>query len=255
MKLIVISDTNPASKNIGNILRERNLRTRFFDIRDSVLDLDKYAGDFRKMNPELIIVASSHKSEAGVPLLTCHATGNWTDDVSHGGKPRRLSIAPALYIRMGVLEFQRLKAGNAKLKDYEVGMEVTHHSPTMDFPVVFVEVGSSEKQWNDLNACKAAADVIEKMVTEEPEKVTTAIGFGGGHYCPNFNKRLEGIAFGHICPKYAADAVDEGTILQAFTKTIPKPDFAVIEWKGLSSGQREKIIEVLDENKISMKKL
>ncbi|MFH0869093.1 MAG: D-aminoacyl-tRNA deacylase [archaeon] len=256
MKIIVVSETNTASKNIGNILRERSLRARFFEVRAGVLELDKYESEFLKLAPELIIVASSHKSEAGIPMLNCHTTGNWGDDVSHKGLPRKLSIAPALYLRAGVLEFQKLKQENPKLKDYEIGLEATHHSPTIDFPVMFVEVGSTEKQWGDLEACKAAADVICKLATETPEKVTTAIGFGGGHYCPHFNKRLitEKIAFGHICPKYAADAVDEETVIQAFNKTVPKPDFAMIEWKGLSGLQRKKIIDILDKNGLPWKK-
>lgn len=255
MKIVVISETNPASKNIGDILRERGLRARFFEVRAGVLDLDKYEHAFRKLRPELIIVASSHKSEAGVPMLTCHTTGNWTDDKSHGGNPRKLSIAPALYLRMGILEFLRLKEENPKLKNYEVGLEATHHSPTIDFPVIFVEVGSSEKQWNDPEACKAAADVVSKMLDETPVEIPVAVGFGGGHYCPQFNKQLEKTALGHICPKYAADDVDEKTILNAFTKTTPAPSFALVEWKGLSGEQRKKIIDILKKNSIPWKKL
>lgn len=256
MKIIVVSKANKASANIGDILRKKypKIGAKILEVPENVLELDRYETEFRRLNPRLIIVASSHRSEAGVPMLNCHTTGNWGDDVSHGGEARKLSVAPALYLRIGVLEFQKLKTKNKQLATYEVGMEVTHHSPTIDFPVMFVEVGSSEKQWNDLEACEAAADVIYKLLSEEPEKTNVAIGFGGGHYCPHFNKKLNEIALGHICPKYAADDVNEETILQAFDKTIPEPDYALIEWKGLSGNQKKKIIEILDKNKIIWKK-
>jgi len=256
MKLIIISKVNKAAINIGKILREKypKIGAKFLEVPEDVLDLDKYVPEFRKLGAELIIIVSSHKSEAGVPMLNCHTTGNWTSDDSHGGLPKTLSIAPALYLRQGILEFQKLKAVNPKLSNYETGMEVTHHGPTIDFPIIFVEVGSSEKQWNDLEACKAAAEVVYKLATNVPEKVTAAIGFGGGHYCPQFNKKLGELALGHICPKYAADAVTEEVILQAYNKTIPKPDFALIEWKGLSGPQRKNIINILDKHKIAWKK-
>jgi D-aminoacyl-tRNA deacylase len=254
MKLVVVAKSNIASANIGKVLLEKYPDINIFEISGNVLDLDKHEKEFQKIRLELIIVASSHKSEAGIPMLNCHTTGNWAS-ADLGGKPKSLSIAPALCIRQGILEFQELKAERKVLAKYEIGMEVTHHSPTIDFPVMFVEVGSTEKEWNDKYACEAAADVIYKLVTEEPEKVDVAIGFGGGHYCPRFNKKLGEIALGHICPKHNADNLDDEIILQAFNKTIPKPNYALVEWKGLSSPQKKRIIEILEKNNITWKKL
>jgi D-aminoacyl-tRNA deacylase len=262
MKLIIVAKANTASVNIGKVLKKKypDVDAEILEIQEDVLDLDKYEKEFQKLKPELIIVASSHKSEAGVPMLNCHTTGNWSADNSRGGLPRKLSIAPASYMRAGVLEFQNLKAMRKELSGYEVGLEATHHSPTIDFPVVFVEVGSSEKQWSDLKACEAAADVINNLCTgiateEHESKIQVAIGFGGGHYCPQFNKKLAEVAFGHICPKHHADKLDEEMILQAYNKTIPTPDFAAIEWKGLTGPQKKKIIDILDKNKILWKKI
>lgn len=258
MILIVIAKGNKASVNIGKIIKERypQLSKSILEIPENVLDLDKYEKDFQKLKPELIIVASSHKSEAGVPMLNAHSTGNWSS-ADLGGKPKTLSIAPALYVRQAILEFRKLKSERKSLSKYEVGMEVTHHSPTIPFLVMFVEVGSTEKEWNDKNACGAAADVIHKLATEQPESVKVAIGFGGGHYAPHFNKKLfsEKIAFGHICPKHNADELNEDMILQAYSKTFPKTDFAVIEWKGLKGEQRNKIISFLEKNRLKWNKI
>jgi D-aminoacyl-tRNA deacylase len=258
MKLIVIAKGNIASANIGKLLKENHKeipQSQYFEIKDDVLDLDKYERELQKKRPELIIVPSTHKSEAGVPMLNAHTTGNWTDDNSRGGEKRKLSIAPAPYIASAV---RALRDKKEQLKlNYEVGLEVTHHSPTIDLPVMFIEVGSSEKQWNDLTACRVVADVVAKIVASEPEKLDVCVGFGGPHYAPQFTRRvLAGkYATGHICPKHHIDAIDESMILQAFEKTIPKPNVAVLEWKGLKPDQRAKIIEVLDKNKINWEKL
>jgi len=257
MKLIVIAKGNLASINIGKLLKEKHKeipQSQYFEIEDDVLDLDKYEKELQKKRPELIIVPSTHKSEANVPMLNAHATGNWTS-ADLGGKPRTLSVAPALYIAAAV---RALRDKKEQLKlDYEVGLEVTHHSPTIDLPVMFVEVGSSEKQWSDMQACKVVAEVINKILNEEPEKLDVCIGFGGPHYAPQFTRRvLAGkYATGHICPKHHIDSLTEEMILQAFEKTIPKPSFAVIEWKGLKGGQRNKIIEILEKNKINWEKI
>lgn len=254
MKLIVIAEKNLASVNISKFLKPASPK-QMFKIKDNVLDLDKYEKDLQKHNPELVIVASTHKSEAGIPMLNAHPTGNWGSDNSLGGKPRTLSIAPALYLASAV---RALRDSKEELKlDYEVGLEVTHHSPTINLPVMFVEVGSSEKEWSDPVACKAVADVISHITSRNPEKLDICIGFGGPHYAPQFTKKvLAGkFATGHICPKHHIDLLDEEMILQAFNKTIPKPSFVALEWKGLKPEQRQKIIAVLEKNKINWERI
>ena len=257
MKYIVISEANTASKHIGKFLGYLKISKDILVIRtkNNVLDLE---GDLKNIkDAEIIIVASTHKSEAKIPMLNAHFTGNFGDDISHGGSARTLSIAPALYQRAAVLEYAKLQAADSRLKGYHVGIEATHHGPTLDLPILFVEVGSSEKEWNDLVACEAAAKVILKLVSQLPEKAPVVAGFGGGHYCPQFTKKLfnEGFAFGHICPKYAAGDLTEDVILQLVSKTLPRPEKVLVEHKGLSGEQRNKIITVLDKNKITWEKV
>ncbi len=256
MKYIVISEANKASKNIGNFIFEKELPkdVNIIKSKNSVLELENDLKHIK--SAEIIIVASTHKSEAGVPMLNAHFTGNFGDDISHGGTARALSIAPALYQRAAVLEYAKLKTTNPKLQTYQVGIEATHHGPTLDLPVLFVEVGSTEKEWGDLVACEAAAKVILKLVSadfgQKAEGIKIVVGFGGGHYCPQFTKKLfgEGFAFGHICPKYAADGLTEEVILQAINKTTPRPKKVLVEWKGLSGEHRKNIISTLEKNKI-----
>jgi D-aminoacyl-tRNA deacylase len=44
---------------------------------------------------------------------------------------------------------------------FTVRLEATHHSPTQfRVPMFFAEVGSSETQWGDMNACEYLVDAI-----------------------------------------------------------------------------------------------
>lgn len=257
MKYIVVSEANEASRNIGKFIDAMKLRAyvKIIKTKNNVLDLENDLKGIK--DAEVIIVASTHKSEAGVPMLNAHFTGNFRDDVSHGGSAKTLAIAPALYQRAAVIKYAKLQKEDTRLKNYKVGIEATHHGPTLDLPILFVEVGSTEEQWNDLVACEAAARVIYKLVSTAPEKAPVVIGFGGGHYCPQFTKKLfrDGFAFGHVCPKYAADDLSEDVIMQLVNKTIPKPEKVLVEWKGLASGQRESITSVLNKHNIKWEKI
>ncbi len=248
MKQIIVSTTNVASANIGKIL-SKQYKLKFTSTALGVLALEPVID----LNAELVIVASSHKSVDGRPTLTCHTPGNW-GKAELGGQDKTLSIAPALYLREALLELK--KQQEALKLNYEVSLEATHHGPSLGVPIIFVEVGSSETQWKDLKACSAIAAAINHIYKNKPKKAPVAIGFGGGHYAPVFTKRVlnEKIAFGHICPSHACDSIDEDLVLQAFKKTIPKPDFVVLEWKGLNSAQRQRIIKILEENRIAWKK-
>jgi len=75
-----------------------------------------------------------------------------------------------------------------------------------------------------------------------------AFGVGGLHYCNNFNKvqLRTNIAIGHICPKYMLEKLDSEMILQAMSKTIPKPSFVLLDWKGLGR-EKQRIVNLLNE--------
>jgi len=257
MKLIVLSEANTASKNICKVLLKKypELEKHIFRITEDVIDLDNYESELERRNPEIIIVASSHKSEKGTNSLSCHATGNFhSNDL--GGKSEKLSIAPALHLRTALLELKNQQS-RLKLNKYEVTLEVTHHSPTIDLPVIFIEVGSNEKQWNDMKACEAAAEAIQCLMKRSPQRVPVAVGFGGSHYAPTFTRRVleSNIAFGHIFPRYALDeGIDERMVIETIENNLPTPNFAVIEWKGTNRTQRDELIEIFEKNRIHWKR-
>jgi len=270
MKIILVSETNIASSNIGKILLNKHpfkkshilfMDKPVYKLGDilvvfterNVIDIDELEEPLSHLKPDVIVVASTHKSEQEVSSLTCHSPGNW-GPADMGGKPKQLSIAPALFLRACLLELADQK--DEKNLDYEVSLEVTHHGPSYSLPIMFAEVGSSEKQWKDMEACEAVADTIFKILTSPLETVPTTVFIGGGHYAPTPTRRvLSGrIAIGHMCPKYQIEHLDSEMLLQAIDKTTPRPAFVTIEWKSFVSAERERLIELLKENNISWKK-
>ncbi|MEA1925258.1 MAG: D-aminoacyl-tRNA deacylase [Candidatus Altiarchaeota archaeon] len=238
-KLILYSRKDLAGVNIKSILKDE------YDVRnllafDDVLALES----LNRSQETLCIVASKHASKSGKPCLTCHPPGNYYS-ADYGGNPCELSYAPAFYLRKALQLLQEKQEREGI--NYEVSFESTHHGPTgLKQPVFFVEVGSTKKEWGDLRACSIAAEVINELLSYEPANGDkTAIGLGGGHYCPKFT-RIKDYAIGHICPKHNLPYLDETMLEEMVSKTLPKPDVALIEWKGL--GKEKKRVTSLLEN-------
>ncbi|MEK6923069.1 MAG: D-aminoacyl-tRNA deacylase [Nanoarchaeota archaeon] len=255
MKLIVICNKNTASTNIGKALKSNYSElpdsVKILELDADILDLDKYKKKFDELKPEIIIVLSSHASKANVDSFSVHPTGNFdTNDL--GGNKTELSIAPALYLRTGLIGIHK-HAKRRGCMEYQITIEATHHSPTFNYLVIFIEIGSNEKAWNDKLAADVLADVVYDLVTKKLEKGISAIGFGGNHYSPKFQKMIEtqNYAFGHICPKHKLDNLNDKMILEMINKTIPKPEQAVLDWKGMNSLQRKNIIDILVRNGIN----
>jgi D-aminoacyl-tRNA deacylase len=213
--------------------------------------LDKY------FNPNAYVFASRHESESKKPCLTVHATGNFEDDISYGGKKRELSIFHAVLAKKA---FKKLYTSVKELGvNKQVCLEVTHHGPTsIKKPMFFIEIGSSEKDWNDKVCCELLANVIMKTIEESeiPEHGNIVIGFGGPHYAPNFlDLELNNYILGHICPKYSIKKIDEEMIKQMLEKTFPRASLALIDWKGLKSEEREFLIKKLEKMNVSYERI
>jgi D-aminoacyl-tRNA deacylase len=245
-KVVLFYSGDMAGKNIAEILKGGNPWAKVVESEREILYLEDL-----DIKPEICIVASRHKSEAGIPVLTAHSPGNF-GRADFGGNDGELSIAPALYLR-NALEYLKYEKEKKKLP-YEISLEASHHGPTsLKFPIMFVEVGSSEEQWKDMDACGAVAKVILKLVESEPEEVPTAIAFGGGHYCRKFSSLGE-YAIGHICPKHNLPNLDELMICQMITKTIPKPEIALVEKKGMGK-EKGRVLELVEKTELQIVKV
>jgi D-aminoacyl-tRNA deacylase len=224
----------------------------FLTLKDEAVDSQYLQDDFS--NAELIVFISRHSSQSGKPTLSVHTTGNF-GEAGLGGLPRTLSIAPAAAMQAALKELSRLKL-ERKL-DYEVAYEGTHHGPTLDVPVMFVELGSSEAQWGDLEAARAVGEAAMAAIADFSAVSSTAVlGIGGPHYNQKFTRMaLAGeAAFGHVIPKYAVSAVDSEMISQCVRKTLGKVSSAVLDWKGILSQDKPKLFSALQEADLSYKK-
>jgi len=190
------------------------------------------------LDSDIIIFASRHRSKDGRQILTVHHTGN-TKEASYGGHPMELAAAAPQAMRSIFLNLKTL----AKNEDFEVTLESTHHGPTdLKTPSIFVEIGSSEREWVDPVAGRIVANAILMLDNED---VPVAVGFGGNHYAPRQTKLIEetNVAFGHIFPTYKLDDLDETLVGQAFERSCG--DFAYLDRKSMNARQRNQLIEII----------
>jgi D-aminoacyl-tRNA deacylase len=252
--LIVASKLDKAGINIStNLSQFGNFNFYLVDneiIRTENLDLEKIN------NYDFIIFASKHQSAKGGKTLSIHAPGNW-NKAEFGGKNFEVCKTSALFQKQ---LFEKLK--NVKeefnLKNYELTLECTHHGPLIDKPCVFVEIGPTETEWKDRKAGFVVAKAISQIIEDFKENPynEVAIGIGGPHYCPNFNKIQmdSNVAISHIIPQYALPLTEE-MIQNAIAGTDEDIDLFLIDWKGLGNAeQRNQAMEVLNKFYIQKKR-
>lgn len=205
---------------------------------------------------DFIIFASKHESVKKERTLSVHAPGNW-GHADLGGENEKVCPTSGLFLKQ-IFQKLKLNAEKHNLKEYNVTMECTHHGPLIDKPCIFIEIGSTENQWTDRKAGFVIAKTISEIIEifEENPYNEVAIGIGGPHYCPNFNKIQlnSNVALSHIIPQYALPLKQE-ILKQAIEKTQEEIEFVLIDWKGVgNSEQRKQILEILDKNYIRYKR-
>ena len=105
----------------------------------------------KKNNKEIhnIVFLSRHKAASGRPSLTVHPIGNW-GSAEYGGKEAEISGAAPEWMT-GLL----LKIKENRIPGYDVCFEATHHGPLLEKPTMFLEIGSSESEWENYEPAKA----------------------------------------------------------------------------------------------------
>lgn len=288
MKIAIIASTeDPAGMNImGNLLNQGFKETKdkfeghavcalegtsarlYTTDTDSIYceNIDKKIAE-AGFKADIVIFATRHKSESGVRSLSVHVPGNW-GRAGLGGKDKQICIAPASYLKAALLKLDELvksKSTNPasiprppapdSIGGFEVIQECTHHGPFVETPCIFIEIGSSEKEWNDEEAGKIIAETIIHLVKNKPNQCKTIFGIGGLHHAPEFSKiaRRTDYAVGHVCPKYCIENLDAEMIKQAIGRNVEKDVTVVLDWKGLKAG-KERVVELLEETGLSFRK-
>ncbi len=253
---IIYSKLNSAGKNIVEEFKKLAYAPQI-----PIIELKKetvYSDDLNEKNyPELknidfIVFASTHRSEKNFPSLCLHAPGNWRN-ADLGGKPGRVCNTSAYILKY---LFKNLNENYEKYKatlsqEYNITLEVTHHGPLIELPCCFIELGSNEMQWNDLQAAKIVARAIFSLQDYSSiftENWIPAIGIGGPHYAPGFNKIQlnSNYALSHIIPEYSLPLIEQ-MLAEAEQKTKEQIKEVLIDWKGCGkSEQRQEAIKMIE---------
>jgi len=232
--------------NIYERLKELN----FNEKNIHVIEERSIEADNINLKTDFVIFATKHKSESQKKTLTVHNPGNW-GKAELGGKDFSLPKSNPIVLKNAFLELKKLNN-----LDYETSGEVTHHGPCISLPSLFIEIGSSENEWEDKEAAKIIAQAIVNLTKKKNnENYKVAIGLGGGHYMPSFNKILErtDIAFSYICPKHNLENLNKDLIEQAVNNSAKKVDFFLLDWKGLGQ-YKQKVKSLLEEFNIEIKR-
>ncbi len=198
------------------------------------------------------VFLSKHAAESGVLALTCHCTGNFTE-AKFGGNDRQIAT-PHPHLQKAYL--QTLKQNQSTFPDFQITIEATHHGPTaLTKPSIFIEIGTTEKQWNDITLCNSIASLVHQVMIQPIKENPVAICFGGTHYPSKFtDELLEGKhALGTVIPKHALDNLDE----ELFSHIISQNSMAktaLLDWNGLGSN-KSKVIDLLKTTNLEVIKL
>ena len=258
MQLLVAYQSDPAGSNMATYMTK---------------DMDKEGDIFHGKNFDLIMIPtpaisadwieekyqydgyvflSKHASESGVLALTCHSTGNFSD-AQFGGFPRQVAI-PHPHLQKSYMQHLWKKKDN--FSRFEITIEATHHGPTaLNKPTIFIEIGTTQKEWTDKKLCESVAQIVMEEMSKEPPKHEVAICFGGTHYPKKFNKELiEGqFALGTVMPKHALDSLDDELFSHILSRN-KEAKFALIDWSSLGKN-KQKVVDLLQATDLEMIKL
>jgi D-aminoacyl-tRNA deacylase len=200
------------------------------------------------------IFLSKHVSKSGIPTLTCHSTGNYADN-PYGGNSREIAMTYPHLQKQYLLHIINVKSA---IPNYDVVIEATHHGPTsLKNPVLFVEIGSTEKQWTDTNAASIVCDCILNAIKNNLKLCKkVGIGLGGTHYPIKFNKLLLESEFclAAIATKYDLKSIDKHMLQQMIFKSIEKVTHVIIDSKGLGK-EKDRIMCLVADTGLDILKI
>jgi len=236
MNLIIASEKDTASINLRDRLLEMSswIESGSFD-NNKMWTISEDYGDFCRKGTQLITIQdlhiyaegidnkwqkknnkkidnivflSRHKAASGRPSLTVHPIGNW-GSADYGGKEAEVSGATPGWMT-GLL----LKIRENRIDGYDVCFEATHHGPFLQTPTMFLEIGSSESEWEKKEPARALIKSLLELQYADGIKV---IGIGGGHYTPRFTEAAfsHEVCFGHMVANYGVSVLTSSLIEKA----------------------------------------
>ncbi len=221
MNLIVASRKDEPSMKMAEKLMElydfeedtngykyKDFQLRFIDTLHIYTDFNGLDDDVSS-----VIFLSKHSSKANIKSLTVHPVGNLRK-AELGGYDN--VIVPSDPVNMSAS--LRYIKNNYNGNYFEVTFEATHHGPYLDKPAYFIEIGTTENEWNMVEIQELMAHAV---IERKPENYKNYVGVGGGHYAPKISSYFfeNKINIGHIIPKYVHEFITEEEIENTVIKT------------------------------------
>ena len=238
------------SNNMWEITEERGdyckKGTRLISINNIHINAEKIDDSFEKENNvkiNNIIFLSRHKAASGKPSLTVHPIGNW-GKAEYGGKEGKITpTSPKLMT--GLLR----KIKENQLEGFDVCFEATHHGPLLDTPTIFLEIGSTESEWENEVPARA---LIKSLLEVKYNEGKNVVGIGGGHYTPRFTEAAltHKVNFGHMVANYGIPFVDAKTIKEAMKSS--NAEGVYFHKKAMKKSEYRQIKETLENENISV---
>ncbi len=259
MELLISYESDPAGFNMATFLSKQMKKGDDGIFHGDDFDLviissPAISADWleEKYRYDGYVFLSKHAAESGDLALTCHSTGNF-GNAMFGGFARQVAI-PHPHRQKSYMK--RLWEERNLFSKFDITIEATHHGPTaLSKPTLFIEIGTTEKEWTDKKLCEDVAKIILKEMSEIPPRHDVAICFGSTHYPSKFNKELlEGdLALGTVIPKHGLEYLD----LELFDHILERNNeakFALVDWSGLGKN-KQKIVELINTSNLEMVKI
>jgi len=249
---------DPAGNNMAKFLSQ-NMRKEDELFRGDYYDLliiptPAIQADWleEKYDYDGFVFLSKHAAESGDLALTCHSTGNFSE-AKFGGNSKQMAI-PHPNIQKKYL--QKLWENKSQFSKFQITIEATHHGPTsLSKPTIFIEIGTTEKQWTDVSLCNSIAKIVDGVLSDDIPSYPVAICFGGTHYPEKFTKQLlEGkFSLGTVMPKHALDYLDSDLFFHILDRN-KNAVAALLDWTGLGQNKK-KVLDFLGSTNLEVIKL
>jgi len=258
MDLLVAYEDDPAGNNMAKFIsqgleKKGNIFTgKKFDLL--IISTPTISADWleEKYDYDSYVFLSKHAAESGTLALTCHSTGNF-DIAKFGGNPKQIAIPFPSFQKTYL---QNLWDKHDCFADFHITIEATHHGPTnLNKPCIFIEIGTTEKQWTDVELCTSIAQIVQKSFEKPLKQFPFAVCFGGTHYSEKFTKEVINgkFALGTVVPKHALEFLDE-MFFQHIIERNNGAEAALLDWNSLGKN-KQKIIELLSATKLEVIKI
>ncbi len=233
MEVIVFQKTN----NFSNIILQKMLAEGILKLDSKEGDLEFYCypkrtcyaitvpnflnitnEDVAKIEQHLkencsFLIIATHKSETQKQnTISIHHCGNYVDNL-FGGNPKSFSqTSSKIFFSLYNL------ITTTDLKDLQFFVEVTHHGPTIDRPLVFFEIGPNDSAYYNKDYQNIFLDFLKKhlkTLNSKPKTLNRYILIGAPHYLDQkmiedikqkfsikYKENVENFCLTHIMPKY-----------------------------------------------------